>query len=171
MAWGTLQPNQWISYIDIQDSGLTLRDGQLHVNSNQWMTKTDINSKFYVDASALSSFTPNQWPPKSNVYATAPISCATSFTVAGPYVEIRDIVVGTLSGNINTNFYVYNDTGGLYNQEFRIEIQYEGGAWVTVQPTTTVGISGQANGTVTYNFLYNTSNMIKIKVTKYNLYT
>ena len=99
-------------------------------------------------------------------YAVPVISCATSYTLKLTYTNYRDITVGTTSGNVAINYSVYNDSGGSYDQYVKIEVQYEGGAWVTVLATTTVPIAGSISGTANYTYTYNSSTVITVRVTK-----
>jgi hypothetical protein len=99
-------------------------------------------------------------------YAIPLISCSTSYTLRYVYENYRDVTVGTTSGNIVIYYSVYNDSGGTYDQYVKIEVQYEGGSWTTVLATTTVPISGSVSGTVNYTYTYNTSAVIKVRITK-----
>jgi hypothetical protein len=99
-------------------------------------------------------------------YSIPLISCATSYTLRYVYENYRDVTVGTTSGNVAIYYSVYNDSGGTYDQYVKIEVQYEGGAWVTVLATTTVPIAGSISGTVNYTYTYNSSTVIKVRITK-----
>ena len=99
-------------------------------------------------------------------YAIPTIACSTSYTLRFVYENYRDVTVGTTSGNIAIYYSVYNDSGGTNDQYVLIEVQYEGGSWVTVLSTTTVPIAGHITGTVNYTYTYNSSTIIKVRITK-----
>lgn len=99
-------------------------------------------------------------------YSIPSISCGTSYTLTTTYINYREVVVGTISGNVAVGYSVYNDSGGSYDQYVEIEIQYEGGAWTSVLAPTTIYIAGSISGSANYIFTYNSSSSIIIRVTK-----
>lgn len=99
-------------------------------------------------------------------YAIPQIACGTSYTLQYTYQNYREIIVGTTSGNVNIDYSVYNDTGGTNNQQVMIEVQYEGGGWVTVLAWTLIPVSSSIAGTVVYSYTYNTQTIITVRITK-----
>jgi len=102
-------------------------------------------------------------------YSIPSISCGVSYTITTTYINYREVVVGTISGNVAVGYSVYNDSGGLYDQQVEIEIQYEGGVWTSVLALTTIYIAGVISGSANYIFTYNASSSIIIRVTKSNI--
>lgn len=62
-GWSGLSSNQWVSFQDIQGSGL--RQIQPPLTIPKWMTKADVLNMYDVDTSSLSSLLSNQWITKA----------------------------------------------------------------------------------------------------------
>ena len=67
MAWNNLSSNQFVSYTDAQTSGISTKTTL--PTSNQWMTKDNVTTYLNVNTSYLTSYTSNQFVPKSNIVA------------------------------------------------------------------------------------------------------
>lgn len=69
MPWGDLQPTQWVSFTNMQTSGIPLKSGQSHTTSNEWMTKSEAIAKYSLKTSNsfLAAKASNQWVAKRDL--------------------------------------------------------------------------------------------------------
>lgn len=69
MAWGDLSSTQWVSFTNMQTSGIPLKSGQSHTTSNEWMTKAEAIAKYSVNTanSYLAAKSSNQWVAKRDL--------------------------------------------------------------------------------------------------------
>lgn len=163
MAWSDLIANQWVRFIDAQTSGFALKPGQSHSSSTDWMVKDTILAMYEVSSSPMSSHAGNQAVAKQYWQASGDpaISCGTGWTTsAGDFVSTYDVNVGEVSGSVEITYNSY------YANELKIEVQYEGGGWTTVLNVVNNPSLFLITGSVFYNFVYNTSDVIKVRFTK-----
>lgn len=69
MAWGDLTSVNWVSFTNMQTSGIPLKSGQSHTTSNEWMTKAEVIAKYSVNEanSYLAAKSSNQWVAKRDL--------------------------------------------------------------------------------------------------------
>lgn len=82
MAWGDLTSLGWVSFTNMQTSGIPLKSGQSHTTSNEWMTKSEVIAKYSVNTanSYLAAKSSNQWVAKRDLETGDPATATLTIT-------------------------------------------------------------------------------------------
>lgn len=153
MAWGDLTSVNWVSFTNMQTSGIPLKSGQSHTTSNEWMTKAEVIAKYSVNEanSYLAAKSSNQWVAKRDLETGLIITFAVSGIYDGSYgVDIQLGVSLALPAATTVYFEWCTDSGADGYITFTLPAGFSGftGALANLSMTGTF-IGTYASGYVT----------------------
>ena len=67
MGWNDLAPNQMVSFIDIQGSNFTLKEGKSPIDTNQCITRDEVLDMYNINPVSVAIYSGNQLIPKSSL--------------------------------------------------------------------------------------------------------